>query len=222
MSQPIIIFGTGSLARLSFYYASQDMGLKVLGFVVDKNRRTMDNFCNLPVISWEECLYKYQPNEIYFYIALGYKVMRQRQHLYERIKSAGYKFQSIISKSSYIAETAIIGENNFIMPGAIIEPEVYLGVNNIIWSNTTICHDSKIGNHNFFAANSTIGGEVSIGDCCFFGFTSTVIQQLTINDDVLLAAQSIMLRNGERFGCYQGVPATLVKKFSPSIGVHLD
>ena len=220
MSKPLVIFGVGSLARLAFYYAARDMGLRVLGFVVDENKKTIDEFCGLPVITWETCLSLYSPDETDFYIALGYRVMRQRQHLYERVKSEGYNFQNIISNSSFVAETAYIGENNFIMPGSVIEPEVYLGTNNVLWSNSTICHNSVIGDHNFFAANSTIGGEVSVGNCCFLGFTSTVVQERTIDDDVLVAAQSLLLKDGERLGCYQGVPAKRVKSFSPLIGVH--
>lgn len=219
MKRYLIIFGTGSLARLAHHYATYEMGLQVLGFVVDPGRRDTDNYCGLPVFDWEACTEQHPPSVAGMYVAVGYREMRQRQILFDRAKSAGYTLQSIVSTSSYVAKTVQMGENCFIMPGTVIEPGVFLGVNNVVWSNTTICHDTMIGSHNFFASNVTVGGEVSVGDRCFFGFTSTVVHQCCVGDDVLLAAQSLLLGDGEASGCYLGVPAKRVGNIADQAGV---
>jgi sugar O-acyltransferase (sialic acid O-acetyltransferase NeuD family) len=219
MNKPLLIFGSGSLARLALYYAKMEMGLTVLGFVVDSDKQSGDEFCDLPVFTWDAFILQYSPDEVCLFIAVGYKSMRGRGFLFERARSSGYTLQNLVSSSFYSAQTVHMGENNFIMPGVVIEPGVTLGDNNVIWSNTTICHDSIIGNHNFFAAKTTVGGEVSVGDCCFLGFSSTVVHHLTICDDVLLAAQSLLLDDADRLGWYQGVPARRMKEFSPVIGV---
>lgn len=219
MTRSLLIFGTGSLARLAHYYATREMGLQVLGFVVDADRRDADECCALPVFSWEACMAQRVPAATSMYVAVGYREMRQRQILFDRAKAAGYVLQNIVSNSAFVAETAQMGENNFIMPGAVVEPEVRLGANNVVWSNATICHDTVIGHHNFFASNVTVGGEVTVGDRCFFGFASTVVHQCRIGDDVLLAAQSLLLNDGESLGCYQGVPAKRVESISDQTGV---
>jgi sugar O-acyltransferase (sialic acid O-acetyltransferase NeuD family) len=222
MRQSLVIFGAGSLARLAHYYASREMGLQVLGFVVDAERKNVDEYCGLPVFSWEACIEQYPPPATAMYVAVGYRELRQRQVFYDRAKLAGYAFQNIVSGSAFVAETAQVGENNFIMPGAVVEPGVCLGANNVVWSNATICHDAIIGSHNFFAANVTLGGEVTVGDRCFFGFTSTVVHQRRVGDDVLLAAQSLLLSDGEPLGCYQGAPARRVANVSPAVGVSVN
>ena len=53
MNKPLLIFGTGALARLAHYYATHEMGLTVLGFVVDSDRKIVDEYCGLPVFTWE-------------------------------------------------------------------------------------------------------------------------------------------------------------------------
>jgi len=219
MNKPLLIFGTGALARLAHYYATHEMGLTVLGFVVDSDRKIVDEYCGLPVFTWESCVSQYSPTTTSMYVAVGYSEMRQREYLFERVKNAKYALQNILSTSAVVALTSRIGENNFIMPGAIVEPGVRLGDNNVVWSNTTICHDSLIGHHNFFASNVTVGGEVIVGDRCFFGFTSTVLQQSHVGDDVLLGAQSLLLDGADSLGCYKGIPAKRVRSFTKQTGV---
>jgi sugar O-acyltransferase (sialic acid O-acetyltransferase NeuD family) len=219
MAKPLIIFGIGSVAQMAHYYATREMGLSVLGFVVDESRKTTNEFCGLPVSAWEECIKLYPPDTVAMYVAVGYREMPLRQAVFERVQSLGYTLQTIVSKSAFVAETIYGGINNFIMPGAVIEPGVHMGSNNLIWSNVTICHDSKIGNHNFFASNSTIGGEVTIGDRCFFGFSSTVAHQRHVGNDVLLAAQSLLLTNGDSLSRYHGIPATKAFDLNDQVGV---
>lgn len=221
MTKPILIFGVGTLARLSLYYSTIEMGLEVIGFVVDSDKKEIDEFCGLPVLDWENCLSQHPPTKTSMYIAIGYRKMRERQRLFERSKQAGYFLQNIISNSAFVAETVLMGENNFIMPGVVLEPEVRLGTNNVIWSNTTLCHDAVIGHHNFFASNVTVGGEVTVGDRCFFGFSATVSHQRNVGNDVLVAAQSLLLEDGISSGRYQGVPAKRVENICTDLGVSI-
>lgn len=219
MTNSLVIFGAGSLARLAHYYATQEMGLQVLGFVVDADRNNINTCCGLPVFSWESCVERHPPAVTSMYVAVGYREMRQRQRLFERAKLAGYALHNIISAAAFVAATARMGENNFIMPGAVVEPEVHLGANNVVWSNTTLCHDTTIGHHNFFASNVTVGGEVMVGDRCFFGFTSTVVHQRRVGDDVLLGAQALLLEDAATLSWYQGVPAKQIGKISDKQGI---
>lgn len=219
MSKPLLIFGCGSLAKLAYYFATREMNLKVLGFVVDEHQREVDTLCGLTVISWRAFLDTYRPDDVDMFVGIGYRSMRNRQESYERLKSEGYLLRNIVSKSVLMAETHFAESNNFLMPGVVIEPGVSIGVNNVVWSNTTICHESSIGEHNFLASNVTIGGESIIGSRCFFGFSSTLVQQRSVGDDVLVAAHSLLLQNADSLTRYQGQPAEAVVKIDPLVGV---
>jgi len=221
-SAPLIIFGTGSLAKLAHYYLTHEMGCTALKFTVDADRKDADTICDTPIITWDECINEHSQDEIAMHVAIGYRDMQKRQLIFERARKQGYSLENVISSSAFIAKTAKIGVNNFIMPGAVIEPGVSLGSNNVVWSNTVICHDTIIGDHNFFASNVTIGGEVIIGHRCFFGFSSTVAQQRVIADDVLLAAQSLLLTDGNSKRRYQGIPAKALTGISFETGICIE
>jgi sugar O-acyltransferase (sialic acid O-acetyltransferase NeuD family) len=218
MSNTLYIFGAGSLARLAYYYAKWEMNFNISGFVIDSDRKDSDIFCDTPVLNWDEFNSSYN-NLSLMYVAVGYSRMKQRESIFNRVIDSGYPLQNIISTSSYVAKSVIMGVNNIIMPGAVIEPGVSIGNNNVFWSNTTICHDTTIGSHNFFASNFTVGGEVTIGDRCFFGFSSTICQQLQIGDDVLLAAKSLLLDDAISLGVYKGTPAKRVKEILQIDGI---
>jgi sugar O-acyltransferase (sialic acid O-acetyltransferase NeuD family) len=215
----LLIFGASSLARLAHYYATRDMGLNVLGFVVDEQYKVTDTFLSLPVFTSSEIDKKFTHDEIVMYIAVGYRSIRLRLSAYENAISKGFELVNIVARSSFVADDVMMGDNNFVMPGVVIEPSVKIGSNNVVWSNTTICHDTTIGSHNFFASNVTVGGEVSIGNQNFFGFSSVILQQRVIGNEVLIGAQSLLLDDAESLSRYQGSPARRVGSVDSSLGI---
>lgn len=218
----LLIFGASSLARLAHYYATRDMGLNVLGFVVDEQYKVTDTFLSLPVFTWCELDKKFNNDEIVMYVAVGYRSMRLRSSAYENAKSKGLDLVNIVARSSFVADDAMMGDNNFVMPGAVVEPGVKIGSNNVVWSNTTICHDTTMGSHNFFASNVTVGGEVDIGNSNFLGFSSVIVQQRVIANEVLIGAQSLLLNDAESLSHYQGSPAKRIRGVDPAMGICVD
>jgi sugar O-acyltransferase (sialic acid O-acetyltransferase NeuD family) len=218
----LLIFGASSLARLAHYYATRDMGLNVLGFVVDEQYKVTDTFLSLPIFSSSEIDKKFNYDEIVMYVAVGYKSMRQRTNAYQNSKAKGFELVNIIASSSFVADDVVMGDNNFIMPGVVVEPGVKIASNNVVWSNATICHDTTIGNHNFFATNVTIGGEVTIGNQNFLGFSSVVLQQRSIGNEVLIGAQSLLLNDAESLSRYQGTPAERAGGIDSSLGICVN
>ena len=218
----LVIFGTSTLAKLAKYYATQELGLKVVAFVVDEGYRTEPHFLNLPVLTWPEFLTAYLPTDVSLYIAVGYKSMRAREAIYDRVKARGYELINIVSTAGYLASDVKLGDNNFVMPGVVVETGVTLNSNNIIWSNTTICHDTCIGSHNFIAANTVVGGGVKIGDGNFLGFSSVVLQNLEIGSGTLVGAHSLVMHKVENLSQVQGSPAKIVGKIDAICGVEVD
>lgn len=218
----IAIFGTTNLAKLAYYYATKELNYNVQAFIVDDSYYTLSVFEGLPVYTWSAFKERFGIGGTYVFVAVGYKNMRARMELYEKIRSYGYQSINVISKYSYVSDKAIIGNNNIVMPGTVIETFTEIGSNNVFWSNTTICHDTKIGSHNFFASNVTIGGEVTIGDANFFGFSSTLIQGVNVEDDVLVGASSLVLTDLKKNCQYQGMPARYVKAIDSGLGVRVN
>lgn len=221
----VIIFGAGTLAKLAFYYLTQEMNLKVYGFVIDKRssiEKTPSSLFERPVHIWEDFIDLYSQDDVKIFLAIAYKSMRNRSSTFEKLKKHKFEFINIISKSASVSDNSLLGTNNFIMPGVVLEPGTAIGSNNILWSNTTICHDSKIGNHNFFGANFTMGGFSKIGNLCFFGFSSTITDQITVSDEVLLAANSFLNSSPKKLTRLQGIPAKEYSEIDPDTGINFS
>lgn len=219
-TESLFIFGTGSLARLAYLYAKECGGFKIEGFVVDQPNQKL--FCDLPVLSWDTLFQSRKPDSLKLFVAIGYKSMRGRADVFQRVRREGYQMANIIAPDSYVAKDCALGTNNIVMPGTVIEPGTNIGDNNVFWSNTTICHDTKIGDHCFFASNTTIGGEAHIGNRNFFGFTSSVLHHRHIGDDNLIAAQALINKDLGSGGHYLGSPARKTKDIDPAKGVCVD
>ena len=207
-TKKILIFGTSQYAEIAAHYISIDTEYEVSGYVVDDEYYTSDNFAGKSVSKLSDTLASMPPNEAYFFCAIGYKSIRQRRDIYQKLHMLGYSFVSVKSKHAYCDPTATIGENSIIMPNCVIEKNAVIGDNVVVWSNSTVCHDAKINDHCFIASNSTIGGNAIIQEMSFLGFSSTVLQNTNCASETLLGAMSLLTQDSKKSTKYVGVPAT--------------
>ena len=219
----IVIFGVGTLGKLAYYYLTKDMKLNVTAFVVDrdeKQKQDKSSLYGLPIYFWDDFINLFSIKEVKIFVAVAYKSMRNRLLVFEKVKQNKFNCINIISNSAFVSNDSLLGTNNFIMPGVVLEPGTLLGSNNLIWSNSTICHDSKIGNHNFLGANFTMGGYSKIGDLSFFGFSSTISDKVIVEDEVLLAANSFLNSKADKLTRMQGNPAIKYSSIDPEKGIN--
>lgn len=219
---PLLIFGTGSLARLAHHYAVHELGRQVAAFAVDACYLEQSRGLGMHVVDAQSLASAYPPGEFELFAAVGYRSMVERANIWRRFREAGYRMPTLVSRHAYVAPDATLGPNTIVMPGAVIEPGVVMGENNVVWSNATVCHDTVVGNHNFIASNATLGGEVRVGSRCFIGFSAVVLQHRVVGDDVLLAAQSLLLTDAADLTHYQGSPARAVKAIAAADGVRVQ
>jgi sugar O-acyltransferase (sialic acid O-acetyltransferase NeuD family) len=207
----VVIYGAGSFARMMRLYLDRVPGQKVAAFCVDEAfMEGVNRFDDLPLVAFEnvECLYPQDLNLMF--VAIGYANMRTRRIMYERAFRKGYQFVNYIDRDAMLDETVVLGFNNVVFGGSVLEPFSKLGDNNIIWSSVTISHDVKVGNHCFFASQSLIGGNCVIGDNSFFGFNSTCAQNIVVEKESLIGAKSLVLANTGAFSKNVGVPSVEV------------
>jgi sugar O-acyltransferase (sialic acid O-acetyltransferase NeuD family) len=214
MSLQLFVFGDTSYAQLVATYAAQDSAFDVVGFTVDKAFLKTDEIGGLPILPFEELLNAPDQAQAVF-VACGYRNVRMRASLFERIATHGFIMPNIFAPNCYVAPGASLGHNNIVMPGAVVEHNVQLGDNNIVWSNATLCHDATFGSHNFVAANATVGGHVRVGSRNFLGFSSTIEQYRQMGDENLLGAMSFLHKDAHDHQRWLGMPAKLA-------GSHAD
>lgn len=200
----IFIFGVSEIAELAHFYFTTDSNYKVIGFTVDREFKTQETFCNLPVIAFEDLEAQYPPSQISMFICLGYSKINQiRKQKYETIKAKGYELVSYISSKATVLSKEI-GDNAFILEDNTIQPFTKIGNNVVLWSGNHIGHHSKIGDHCFFASHIVISGGVTIGECNFFGVNATLRDHIKVGHSCVIGAGCLILGDVEDNSLYIG------------------
>lgn len=142
------------------------------------------------------------------FIAIGYKHLNIKKILINKIKPK-IPLINIIARNTYIDETARLGCNIMLYPGAIVDKGAIIDDGVILNLGSIVSHNSQIGGSTFLAPGTTIAGFTNIGECCFLGASTTVIDNLSICDNVLTGAGAVVTRNIVVAGTYLGIPAKL-------------
>ena len=207
----LIIYGVGEFAKLVRYYFEYETEYKVVAYCLDEQYIENDMFDNLPVVGFDLLEDEYSNTSHKVFIAVGYKNMRVRKLLFEKVQEKNYTMASFISKNVLRDPSVKIGENCFVLQGAILEPFCEIEDNTYINSGVTVCHHAKVSKHCFIAAKALIGGYVRIGENSFLGFSSVVLQKLSLSAETLLGAGAICVRDTTPHGMYLGSPAKYIK-----------
>jgi UDP-N-acetylbacillosamine N-acetyltransferase len=199
----ILIFGIGPFSKTVASLCKDIESIEVIGFFIDDEYFNFDEFMGLPVFKYSEV----NPNESEIISCVGYKSMRKRKSIFERLSNDGFKFANIIHQSATICSGFNLGKNNIIFPNVCIEPNVELGNNNIIWSKTLLGHDCKIQNHCYIAADVLVGGNSLIKENSFLGNSTSMINDIIIEEETYLVAGSFLYNSTEKYNKYFGIPA---------------
>ncbi len=210
----LIIYGTGTLAEIAYFYFNIDSIYEVVGFTVEKKYFCCEFFKDLKVYPFEDIENIFSPLDYEMFIAIGYAKMNKiREEFYFKAKEKGYKLANYISSYSVIW-TDQIGDNCFILENNTIQPFTKIGNNNIIWSTNHIGHHVIIEDNCFIASNVTISGFCTIGSNCFIGVGATIIDGITIERETLVGAGSLITKNTNFQDVYKGNKAFLANKKS--------
>jgi sugar O-acyltransferase (sialic acid O-acetyltransferase NeuD family) len=207
--KPIVIFGTGDIAELAYYYFRTDAHVQVAAFTVDSSYIKNSIFQGLPVIPFDSVSENFPPDTHDFFVALGYKKLNAlRKEKFLRAKTLGYRLATFISSRACISQETRIGENCFILEDNTIQPFVNIGNNVTLWSGNHIGHHSIINDHTFISSHAVISGGVQIGEQCFVGVNATLRDHITIGERCVIGAGALLLTDAPAEGIYAGVTAS--------------
>jgi len=214
MPVKLYIFGDSVYAELAAHYFLLSQEYDVLGYVVDDQCFCKPSLGNLNVFKYSEVVKHSVEASVKIFSAVGYKSMRSRKSVYDRLKRDGFSFASYIAPSAYTDPQSEVSENCIVMPNVTLERNVKLEPNVTVWSGASICHDVTIGAHSFVAANSVVGGNSVVGPLCFLGFSSIVFHHCNLADETLLGAGSLLMTDSDACCQYIGSPARKVRSHS--------
>ena len=203
----IVIYGNGHYANMLYHDIVQEKAFEIVTFTADSQYIKAPQFLNLPLIAFSEVEKQYPPDSFDMLVIIAFSKMRDREHMFKKAKSKGYRLVNYIAASAEISDTCTFGENNIVGPGSYIGPFAKVRDNNLIRPHTYIGHDTKIHSHNYIAPGCKIGGECEIKDSSFIGIGTIIRDMVTIERETLIGAGSLVLKNTEPFSKYIGSPA---------------
>ena len=196
MKKKLVIFGTGKIAEVVYYYAKEECGYDIVAFTIDEKYIKENTFLNTPVIPFNKIEEQFSPNTYQMFIAVGYhNLNRVRETKYNEAISKGYELISIISPKSELPNNVSVGKNCFIMPPSLIHPCVKIGNNVFVWSGAVVGHHSIIDDHNWITSAANIGGNVELGKNCFIAMNATLAHGVKVGNDCFIGANTLLTKN---------------------------
>ena len=214
----IIIFGTGNIAEVAYYYLVNDTNCNVISFTTEEAYITNnDTKFDLPVVPFEDLENHYDPKEyLLFAPCSGTNLNRYRERIYNAGKQKGYKFYTYISSKANVF-TKDIGENCFILEDNTIQPYTKIGNNCILWSGNHLGHHSIIEDHVFIASHAVISGMCHIKNYCWIGVNVSIRDYIILEEGSVIGMSASVTKNTKGNAIYIGVPAKLFKECDESI-----
>ncbi|NUQ18569.1 MAG: acetyltransferase [Sphingomonas sp.] len=129
--------------------------------------------------------------DIAFHIAVG---GNRRAYLFERLAAAGRRLPALISPTSFVSPSAIIGDGALVVHQATVNAGASVGRNAIVNTAATIEHDCSVGDHSHIAPGAVLAGGVHVGERSLVGTRAVVLPGLVIGDDVTIGAGAVVTR----------------------------
>jgi sugar O-acyltransferase (sialic acid O-acetyltransferase NeuD family) len=210
------VFGTGLAAECVVAQLGND---SIEGICIDDEYfYSGSKLLGYEIVPLSEVISKSSTRELF--VATGYKNLnRNRALTTKKLRELGFSLVNIIADACSL-KYINLGENNFIMDGANIQPHVEIKDNVFVWSGATVCHHVRIGSNVWVTAGSTIAGNTSVGSNIFIGANATIASGLTLGSNIFIGAgslvtsdlpsNSVVIAKGSE---YLGVPADTFVKY---------
>lgn len=207
MNFPVIILGGGGHAKV-LIEALKTSNITILGVTDTDPAKHNTLTMGIPVLGDDNTVSHHLPGSIRLVNGMGsVNVPRAKTALFEKFKSQGYTFITVVHPSAVIASDVTLGEGSQIMAGAVIQPGSTIGMDTIVNTKASVDHDCHIGNHVHISPGVTLSGDVRIGDEVHLGTGATVIQGITIGRNSLIGAGSVVVTDVPENTEFSGVPA---------------
>jgi sugar O-acyltransferase (sialic acid O-acetyltransferase NeuD family) len=214
----LVIVGSGVTARMAHYYFTRDSEHKVSAFAVDRQYLNDESFLGLPLVSLDEVVERYPPQNYKAFVALGYAGMnKQRAAKYYQAKEMGYELVSYVSSRCTFLTDNPVGDNCLVLEDNTIQPFVRIGNDVTLWSGNHIGHDAIIEDHCFLTSHVVVSGFAHLKPYCFLGVNATLRNAITIAPETLVGAGAIIMSDTVEQGVYLPERAKLFDKKSSEI-----
>jgi sugar O-acyltransferase (sialic acid O-acetyltransferase NeuD family) len=217
VKRPLVIFGTGGLAR-EIYEVVQDVSahcaepIEVVGFLDDNEIRHGQCVHDLPVLGGVEWLRSYPGTATI--IAVGSPAVRRRIAL--RATAAGATFPVLVHPTATIGRRVALGEGTVVCAGCVLATDIEVGPFALFNFQTTVGHDGVVGAYATLSPGVRVSGNVRIDEGADIGTGATFIQGIAVGAWSIVGAGAVVTRDVPPNATVVGVPAHVIKERPPA------
>jgi len=146
--------------------------------VFDDKSQNIIMFPRFEFNAWQESKHKNGT----FLIALGYKHMKRKTALINKMILKRRTLLTLKHKTSIVAESARISSGCILFPGSCLDSRVHLESGVIVHNCSILSHDVAVGAGSFIAPGVVICGNCKIGKGCFLGAGSVLQNGVKLPD----------------------------------------
>ncbi|RCK74153.1 MAG: 4-amino-6-deoxy-N-Acetyl-D-hexosaminyl-(Lipid carrier) acetyltrasferase [Anaerolineae bacterium] len=171
----VLIFGGGGHGK-SLIELIRASGQHAIAGIIDDIKPLGSLILGVPVIGRSQDLPRFYQN--------GYRLMinavggigdiSQRVSVFERGRSAGFSFPTVIHPTAFVEGSAALGEGAQLFPHAYLGSDARLGFGVIINTGAIVSHDCEVGDYVNLSPGAILAGEVKVGEATLIGMGVTV------------------------------------------------
>lgn len=119
----------------------------------------------------------------------------RREALLETRGLTGFRFQTLIAPSAFVAADAKIGEGCIVYPNTVIMAGVRLGRHVTVLANCVLNHHAAVGDFSILTSGVNVSGRVTIGNACYIGAGASLIHDVAVGSGALVGIGAVVIRN---------------------------
>ena len=162
-TKKLFIFGTGQFSKIISQYFERYTNYKIAGYIDSMKQKNCYSDMDVLVLSEEEFLENYSPDNYCMFIAVGYTNMnKNRSDIFKKYKNFGFSFANFVHPNVVWWDNSKLGENSFIFENNVVQQNVSIGDNVIVWSGNHIGHDTEVQDNVWITSHVVIYSNVLI------------------------------------------------------------
>ena len=188
-----------------------DMEWEVVGFVNDYEKEV----CGYPVLGGTDDVKKIIENDEELYFMWGIHMIGRNvftEQVFRKVNIPKERFATIIHKTAFVAENAILEPGVFVMSNCYVGPQSHIGMCTLMMSNSLIGHNTNVDSLCHFSVGSITSSYVNIGICSDVTLGAKILEKRNIGNFAVAGAGSLVTHDIPDYEIHVGSPAKFLKK----------